>query len=149
MSKVMIGSLKRIGNTQKVTLNSLKKFVDSLPAMDNLQKKKKMTKFIKSNDNTIKYNQLKSGDKIWLFSNPVQSAFARVIFKEYKSSNSDNFITLYFINDPDFVDFTNEHRKDFTWMDAASVGTKAYDRGGKLKDIYFKSIKKDNEIPVG
>ncbi len=149
MSKVMIGSIKRIGNSQKVTLSSLKSFADSLPAMTNLQKRKKMIKLIKSSDNTIKYNQLKAGDKIWLFSNPVQSEFARVIFKESKSSNSDNFITLYFTNDPDFVDFTIEHRKDFVFMNAASVGTKAYDRGGKLKDIYFKSIKKDNEIPLG
>ena len=133
----------------RITLSKLKNFVDDLPAMNNEQKRKNMIKFIKNNSITAKYNQLKSGDKIWLFSNPAQAAFARVIFKELKSSNSDNFITIYFTNDPDFVDLTIEHRKDFAFMDAANVGTKAYDRGGKLKDIYYKSIKKDNEIPLG
>ena len=149
MSKVMIGSLKRIGSNQKVTLSSLKSFVESLPAMNNEQKRKKMIKFIKGNGNTTKYNQLKSGDKIWLFSNPAQSEFARVIFKESKSSNSDKFITLYFTDDPDFVDLTTQYRKDFVFMSAASVSQKAYDRGGKFKDIYFKSLKKDTDIPVG
>ena len=149
MSNVMIGSVKRIGGSQKVSLSSLKNYAESLAGMTVDQKRKKMTKFIKSSDKTVKYNQLKPGDKIWLFGNPVQSSFARVIFKELKSSNSDKFITLYFINDPDFVDMTTERPKDFQFMSAADVGTKAYDRGGKLKDIYFKSIKKDNEIPVG
>lgn len=149
MNNVMIGGIKRIGNSQKVTLSSLKSFAESLPAMNNEQKRKKMIKFIKSSDNVVKYNQLKPGDKIWLFSNPVQAAFARVIFRESKSSNSDKFVTLYFTDDPDFVDLTTQYRQDFVFMSAASVSQKAYDRGGKFKDIYFKSIKKDNEIPLG
>lgn len=134
------------GIDNNVTLSKIKNFIDNLTIPKGKYKsdyqRLKAQKFIKENSESKSYNQLKRGDKIWLFAVAPQYHVARVEFIESRNSSSEKMITLYFKKDMEYEQWRNENR---ILSNAFEVGNVAYaDRG-----IYYKSQSKAKEIYLG
>jgi hypothetical protein len=134
------------GIDNNVTLSKIKSFIDDLTIPKGKYKsdyqRLKAQKFIKENSESKSYDQLKRGDKIWLFAVAPQYHVARVEFIESRNSSSEKMITLYFKKDMEYEKWANENR---ILSNAFEVGNVAYaDRG-----IYYKSQSKAKEIFIG
>jgi len=134
------------GIDNNVTLSKIKSFIDDLTIPKGKYKsdyqRLKAQKFIKENSEYKSYDQLKRGDKIWLFAVAPQYHVARVEFIESRNSSSEKMVTLYFKKDMEYEKWANENR---ILSNAFEVGNVAYaDRG-----IYYKSQSKAKEIHLG
>ena len=134
------------GTDNEDTLSKIKSFLDDLtipkgkykPDYQRLQ----VQKFIKKNFEFKSYDDLKRGDKIWLFSIAPQNYIARVQFIERKNSSSEKMVTLYFKED---IEYEQWAKKNNLLSKIWEVGNVAYaDRG-----IYYKSQSKAKEIFMG
>jgi hypothetical protein len=99
-------------------------------------------KFIKKNFEFKSYDELRRGDKIWLFGIAPQNYIARVEFVERRNSSSEKMVTLYFKED---IEYEQWAKKNQVLSKVWQVGNVAYaDRG-----IYYKSQSKAKEIFIG
>ena len=128
------------------TLSKIKSFIDDLTIpkgkykddYQNLQAQK----FIKKNFEFKSYDELRRGDKIWLFGGVPQNYIARVEFVERRNSSSEKMVTLYFKEDIEYEQWVKRNKLlSKVWQ----VGNVAYaDKG-----IYYKSQSKAKEIFIG
>jgi hypothetical protein len=127
-------------------LSKIKSFLDDLTIQKGKWKSwyqnAQAQKFIKKNFPIKSYDEIKRGDKIWLFGIAPQNYVARVEFVERKNSSSEKMVTLYYKKDMEYEQWVN---KNNLLSNAFEVGNVAYaDRG-----IYYKSQSKAKEIPLG
>jgi hypothetical protein len=128
------------------TLSKIKSFIDDLTIPKGKYKsgyeRLQTQKFIKKNFDFKSYDDLKRGDKIWLFSIAPQNYIARVEFIERRNSSSEKMVTLYFKED---IEYEQWAKKNNLLSQIWEVGNVAYaDRG-----IYYKSQSKAKEIFMG
>ena len=128
------------------TLSKIKSFVNDLTIPKGKYKydyqRLQVQKFIKKNFQFKSYDELRRGDKIWLFGIAPKNHIARVEFVERKNSSSEKMVTLYYKKDMEYEKWENENR---ILSNAFEVGNVAYaDRG-----IYYKSQSKAKEIFMG
>jgi hypothetical protein len=128
------------------TLSKIKSFIDDLTIPKGKYKDEyqnlQAQKFIKKNFQFKSYDQLRRGDKIWLFGGAPQNYIARVEFVERRNSSSEKMVTLYFKEDIEYEQWVKRNKLlSKVWQ----VGNVAYaDRG-----IYYKSQSKAKEIFIG
>jgi len=128
------------------TLSKIKSFLDDLTIPQGKSKSYyqnvQAQKFIKKNFEFKSYDDLKRGDKIWLFGIAPQNYIARVEFVERRNSSSEKMVTLYFKED---IEYEQWAKKNNLLSKVWQVGNVAYaDRG-----IYYKSQSKAKEIFIG
>ena len=128
------------------TLSKIKSFLDDLTIPKGKYKdfyqNVQAQKFIKKNFEFKSYDELRRGDKIWLFGIAPQNYIARVEFVERRNSSSEKMVTLYFKED---IEYEQWAKKNQVLSKVWQVGNVAYaDRG-----IYYKSQSKAKEIFIG
>jgi hypothetical protein len=128
------------------TLSQIKSFLDNLTIPKGKYKdfyqNVQAQKFIKKNFHFKSYDELRRGDKIWLFGIAPQNYIARVEFVERRNSSSEKMVTLYFKED---IEYEQWAKKNQVLSKVWAVGNVAYaDRG-----IYYKSQSKAKEIFIG
>lgn len=128
------------------TFSKIKSFIDDLVIPKGKYKddyqRLQTQKFIKKNFQFKSYDELRRGDKIWLFGIAPQNYIARVEFVERRNSSSEKMVTLYYKKDMEYEQWVN---KNNFLSNAFQVGNVAYaDRG-----IYYKSQSKAKEIFIG
>jgi len=134
------------GTDNEDTLSKIKSFLDDLTIPKGKYKSYyqnvQAQKFIKKNFEFKSYDDLKRGDKIWLFGIAPQNYIARVEFVERRNSSSEKMVTLYYKKD---MEYEKWHKENTILSSAFEVGNVAYaDRG-----IYYKSQSKAKEIFIG
>jgi len=133
------------GTDNNDTLSKIKSFLDDLTIPKGKSKyyqRLQAQKFIKKNFDFKSYDDLKRGDKIWLFGIAPQNYIARVEFLERRNSSSEKMVTLYFKED---IEYEQWAKKNNLLSQIWEVGNVAYaDRG-----IYYKSQSKAKEIFMG
>lgn len=139
----IIYNFKGIGNTDSVlTLSELKSFIDTLPKERNFKiredNNKKIKSFIEKNSPSVNAEDLRRGQKVWVFR---EGYVARGIIKEVRSSKSPKMITLFFKEDETYESWERENINFRSEL--YSLVLKAYDGG------LYLSVKRDKKITLG